>query len=352
MAYSSIVKPSVYFNTKLYSGQSGDLTVTGVGFQPDWTWIKHRNGAGSHVLTDAVRGVTKELITNNANAETTSAEGLQAFLSDGFRVGDDHGDYNRVGRTYASWNWKAGGGQGSANTDGTINTTYTSVNTTAGFSISKYTGTGSEATVGHGLGVTPKIVFFKRLDSSANWVVQTPLLGNRVQLVLNDNSASNTDSRLGASDNWSNSVFTVGTYGDMNASGGTHVAYCFAEKTGYSKFGSYTGNGNADGPFIYCGFKPAFLMVKKYSTGTTTWWQMTDNKRGSYNQIINPLYANVSDSEYSNTIYAHDFLSNGIKVRGTNAGINESGASYIYMAFAEEPLVANSGTDGVPATAR
>jgi hypothetical protein len=349
MAYASITKPSLHFNTKLYTGTGSSNAITGVGFQPDFTWIKSRNNGSNnnHMLFDAVRGATKYIKSDQNSSQNTLAETLKTFDSDGFTVGTQ-GDVNQNSINFVSWNWKAGGGQGSSNTDGSINTTYTSVNTTAGFSISQYTGTGSDATVGHGLGVTPKIVFFKRLDSSANWVVQTPLLGNKVQLVLNDTTAGNTDSRLGASDNWSNQVFTVGTYGDMNGNGGTYVAYAFAEKKGYSKFGKYTGNGNADGSFIYTGFKPGWVLWKKSSD--TAGWYLLDTVREPTNGNGRYLLPAEADAEQNDSSKA-DLLSNGFKLRNTDGSKNASGGTYIYLAFAENPLVANVG-ESIPATAR
>ena len=344
MAYTTINKPSDYFNTKLYTGTGATQSITGVGFQPDMNWCKLRTTAYNHVIVDAVRGVTKVIRPNLNNTEDTYTNAITSFDSDGFTLGaDTNGEHNRNGDNIVSWNWKANGA-GVSNTDGDITSTV-SANTTSGFSIVSYTGTGSEATIGHGLGVTPKIVFFKRLDSSANWVVQTPLLGNRVQLVLNDTSAENTDSRLGASDNWSNSVFTVGTYGDMNGSGGTYIAYCFAEKTGFSKFGSYTGAGS-NFPFIYTGFKPAFVMFK--NTSSALFWQIHDSARDPFNEVQKRLAANSSDAEGSGSIPI-DFLSNGIKLRTTATTWNESGSNFIYMAFAEAPLVASNN---VPTTAR
>ena len=344
---AQINKPNQYFNTKLYTGTGSSNAQTGVGFQPDFTWIKKRNGAVGHRLYDAVRGATNTLYSDDSAAEATGQTNtLTSFNSDGFTVVSESG-VNASSDTYASWNWLGANGTAS-NTDGSISSTV-SANTTSGFSIVSYTGTGANATVGHGLGVTPKIVFFKRLDSSANWVVQTPLIGNEVQLVLNDTSAAATDSRLGASDNWSNQVFTVGTYGDMNASGGTYIAYCFNDVKGYSKFGSYTGNGNADGTFVYTGFKPAFFVVKPYSaTGN---WYCWDSKRSPINQIDGKyLELDASGAEVSTSgVVDLDFLSNGVKLRNTGAGFNGSGVSFIYMAFAENPLV---GTNNIPATAR
>jgi len=347
MAYTTINKPSDYFNTILYTGDnSSPRTITGVGFQPDMNWSKIRSESNDHWVSDAVRGANKIIRPNGTDDELVNGSGgyISSFNSDGYVIASgsaNNNNFNKSSGTMVSWNWKANGA-GVSNTDGDITSTV-SANTTSGFSIVSYTGTGSEATIGHGLGVTPKIVFFKRLDSTTNWVVQTPILGNRVQLVLNDTSTSNTDSRLGASDNWSNSVFTVGTYGDMNASGGTYIAYCFAEKTGYSKFGSYTGAGS-NFPFIYTGFKPAFVMFK--NTSSALFWQIHDSARDPFNEVQKRLAANSSDAEGSGSIPI-DFLSNGIKLRTTATTWNESGSNFIYMAFAEEPLVGDN-----PATAR
>ena len=346
MAYTTINKSTDYFNTKLYTGTGSSNAITGVGFQPDWVWFKGRSVASDHKTFDAVRGGPNNLIQpNSANAQVQTSY-FSSINSDGFTVTGSDNSYNASNATYASWNWKANG-QGSANTDGSINSTYTSANTTSGFSIVQYTGTGSGATVGHGLGVKPKIIFFKNLDSGTNWVVQSTLLANRTQLVLNGTDAQNTDSRLGNLDSWSNSVFSLGTYGDMNGNGNSHIAYCFAEKQGYSKFGSYVGNDNGNGPFIYTGFKPAFVMIKrKDGTGN---WSMIDNKRPSFNECNNTLKADLNSVEYTATDQSNDMLSNGFKIRNNADNFNVNNSTYIYMAFAEAPLV---GTNNVPCTAR
>jgi len=342
MAYTTIKKPSDYFNTKLYTGTGSSNAITGVGFQPDWTWIKDRDTASNHMVTDAVRGATKTLYTQNADGESTVAQALKSFNTDGFTVGTD-GDVNANTKNFASWNWKANGA-GSANTDGSINTTYTSVNTTAGFSISSYTGNGSAgATVGHGLGAVPKVIIVKRLNASGGWIVYNEALGNTKIMELHDTSASQTSSAAWNNTSPSSTTFTLGDYTSTNTSGGTYIAYCFAEKTGYSKFGSYVGNGNADGAFIYTGFKPAWLMVKR--TDSAASWIICDNKRDIDNPIADGLYANTNEATNSGTRY--DFLSNGIKMRSTYSESNVSSATYIFMAFAEEPLVGDN-----PATAR
>ena len=348
MAYSSIVKPSVYFNTLLYAGNDGTgRSITGVGFQPDFVWIKDRSNAINHSLFDAVRGATKEINSNTTTAEETEADMLTAFGTDGFTL-NSAGGVNGNNNNYASWNWKANG-QGSSNTAGSINTTYTSVNTTAGFSIVSYTGTGSSgATIGHGLGVAPNMIIARRRNGVEDWAVYHKTLGATKYLHINNDAAEQTNSNRWNNTTPSATLITLGNHASINYNGGTHIAYCFAEKTGYSKFGSYTGNGNADGPFVYTGFKPAFVITKK--TSGTSSWDMHDTKRDTFNVATKHLLAEDTGAEGSTVVL--DILSNGFKFRTSNGDRNASGATYIYMAFAEEPLVANSGTDGVPATAR
>ena len=349
MAYSGISKPSLHFNTKLYTGNGSTNAQTGVGFQPDWVWIKSRSQAVNHYGFDAVRGATKGLSQNINNAESTrDSTWFNSFDSDGFTIGSE-ANINNNASTYASWNWKANG-QGSSNTDGSTNTTYTSVNTTAGFSISTYAGSGSLATIGHGLGVAPKVVLIKSTSHVENWVMYHASLGAGKYIYLNVTDASGPSSGTNTSifNNTAptNSVFTVNTDGTSNGSGKNYIAYCFAEKKGYSKFGSYTGNGNANGTFVYTGFKPSWFMLKK-TDGANSWY-MYDNKRPGFNVNDDALLADTSDAEFSSNI---DFLSNGVKIRTSGTGENASGSNFIYMAFAEEPLVANVGS-GIPATAR
>ena len=345
MAYTTINKSTDYFNTKLYTGNGSTNAITGVGFQPDWTWIKPRSTTGNHRITDAVRGVTKQIYADLTNAENTNTNGLTAFGTDGFTVGSD-GGYNGNGVTLASWNWKANGA-GSANTDGSINTTATSANTTAGFSIVKWTGNGSNpSTVGHGLGAVPKMIITKRISGdTASWHSYHVSIGNNHEIYLNgaNAKASNTT--------WNNttptsSVFTVNS-ASVNTSGAPYIAYCFAEKTGFSKFGSYTGNGNADGTFIYTGFKPAWVMIKK--TNDIHAWRIYDGVRDTYNLTEKILEPNTSNAEATSGTYVLDLVSNGFKFRGNGDGVNGSGQSFIYMCFAEAPLV---GSNNTPCTAR
>ena len=347
MAYSTISKPSLHFNTKLFTGTGSSNAITGVGFQPDWVWIKDRQDSHNHNLFDAVRGVTKRIHSDTTDAETTNAESLKSFDSDGFTLGTQT-NVNQSGHTNVAWNWKAGGGQGSSNTDGSINTTYTSVNTTAGFSISKYTGTGSNATIGHGLGVAPKVIILKNTATTNNWCVGHGSLGFTKHLALNSTDAVGTSSVRFQDTAPTSTVFSVGTGGEVNGSGNSIIAYCFAEKTGYSKFGSYTGNGNADGTFVYCGFKPAWIMIKRSSSSGDDWY-IFDSARDTDNTVDKFLYPNGSASE--GTISPSlDFLSNGFKWRKASAfsPVNADGATYIFMAFGQSIV----GSNNVPAVAR
>ena len=349
MAYTTINKSTDNFNTKLFTGNGSTQSITGVGFQPDWVWFKNRSSTQNHRLFDAVRGAGKNLVSNATSAEINAGTGtdgqLRTFDSDGFSVGSD-GSVNNNGENIVAWNWKANG-QGSSNTDGSINTTYTSANTTAGFSISTYTGTGSAATIGHGLGVKPSMIIVKNLSSSSyGWYIYHKSIAATHEILLNSNAAKDTTSQWNDTEPTS-SVFSVGTAAATNGSGNNLVAYCFAEKTGYSKFGSYTGNGNADGTFVYTGFKPAWLLVKQ-TTGASQNWYLWDNKRDSFNLADTPLKPDESLAESGIGAYNIDMLSNGFKFRGTETQINASGETYIYMAFGQSLV----GSNNVPCTAR
>jgi hypothetical protein len=457
---AQINKPGEYFNTVLYTGNGSTQSITGVGFKPDWIWLKERSSTGNHKINDVIRGTTKYLSSNLANAEDTTGSGIQSYDSDGFSISNAT-DINDNTVTYASWSWLAAGtapsktytvkvvddsgnkyrfddfgtsavtleiseggtytfdqsdssnsghplrfsttsdgthGGGSEYTTGvttngtpgsagaytritvaasaptlyyycsahsgmggTANTPTTnsfsnfggsiqsniSPNTTAGFSIVSYTGTGANATVGHGLGVTPKMIIFKKRNGAPNWSVYHTSIGATKYLELNTTAAAQTATDRFNDTEPTSSVFSVGTENQTNASSGTYIAYCFAEKKGYSKFGSYTGNGNADGTFVYLGFKPAWLMIKKDGTGDN--WLMYDNKINPENVMDTNLKANTSDAEATNSNHNLDFLSNGFKWRTTSNTRNGSGSTVIYMAFAEQPLV---GTNNIPATAR
>jgi hypothetical protein len=345
MAYTTIDKSSLHFNTKLYTGNGGNQTITGVGFQPDWVWFKARDAAQSHALVDIVRGTDKVLFSESVSAQGTISS--QTFNSDGFALVQDGtaNSINSSGSTKVAWSWKAGGGQGSSNTDGSINTTYTSVNTTSGFSVSQYTGNGViGATVGHGLGAIPKMIIVKKLGGATDWMVYHEGIGNDHRLRLNT-TAAKQDNPVWNDTTPTSSVFSMNDNGDANASGGTYVAYAFSEKRGFSSINSYVGNGSTDGTFVYTGFKPAFVLVK--NTAIADNWSIFDNKRIGYNAFNYVLYADITNVG-SNGL-PMDILSNGFKWRTSAAMVNGSGQNHIYMAFAEAPIV---GSNNVPANAR
>jgi len=348
MAYTDIDKSDDYFNTVTYvANQTDDRQIT-VGFQPDWTWLRDRDQSVNYDIYDSVRGATKSISSNNTSAEITQADGLKSFNSTGFTLGTGWGNQT-TGDDYVSWNWLAGG-TASSNSDGSI-TSNVSANTTSGFSIVSYTGTGSDgATVGHGLGATPACIIIKnRIDSSsAFWCVyhQKSFVSQSDPgvLYLNDTSARSADTNVfGLSTVTIDSdVFSLGNYNGSNGSSDNMIAYCFAEKKGFSKFGSYTGNGNADGPFVYTGFKPAWVLQK--NIGAAQGWQLQDNKRLGYNPDNYLLQPNTNQTE--SALQRVDLLSNGFKVRTTDAGQNSSGTTYIYMAFAENPFATSTGIAG------
>ena len=342
MAYSTINKSTDHFNTKLYTGNYSTNAITGVGFQPDLTWIKTRTTAGeNHYLFDAIRGVTKYIHSDTAAGQSTNSATLTTFGSDGFTVGANN-SVNKSGEPLVSWNWKANG-QGSSNTDGTINTTYTSANTTSGVSLVQFTGTGANATVGHGLGVAPSVIITRPTSQSGTWRVYNEALGNTQYLTLNTTAAQGTGSTM-----WNgsptNQVFTLGSSSDTNGSGVTFIAYCFAEKKGFSKMGKYTGTGNSDGAFVYTGFKPAWVLIK--NTTATEAWFLYDNKRG-YNGAMKALFPDEEAAE-GGAADNIDLLSNGFKLKTAGAILN-SATTFSYIAFAAAPFV---GTNNVPATAR
>ena len=348
MAYTTIDDPSKYFQTVLYTGNATNSTaITNTGnsdLQPDWLWIKNRSssgGVGPHFIVDSSRGANKDFHMNNDEAEHTTTNAVKSFNSDGFTI-DDGGTVNNNTDNYVAFQWKANGGTTASNTDGNLTTTV-QVNQTAGFSIILWTSTGTSDTIGHGLGATPQIIIEKSRENSGDWMTFNSMGGNRL-LFLNTNAGETTSfsgvSSVGAS------VFT-----DGNGGTDTRVAWCFTPIQGYSKFGTYTGNGNADGPFIYLGFKPKYFLLKNatVSSGTSgQHWQIADTVR----HPLNPVDANVMAEDSAaegHTWSIKDFLSNGVKIRGNNYAMNTSGDTYIYMAFAEHPFVSSKG---VPCTAR
>jgi hypothetical protein len=339
----SIVNGANFMAAKIYTGtgvvQSISNAVNNVSFQPDLVWIKSRTpGATNHALFDSSRGVTKYLSSNTTTAETTLAQSLTALNADGFSLGTDTTLVNASANLYVAWQWKAGGAAVS-NTQGTI-TSQVSANTTAGFSVVTYTGTGVNATVGHGLGVAPKMVIVKRRTTAgASWLVYHANAGSPPQ--NNFLSLNLTDAVSASALPWNNTApssttISLGTSGGTNNITDTFVAYCFAEIAGFSKFGSYTGNGLADGPFVFCGFRPRFVMVKAAIGGTGD-WQILDSSRSTFNPSDARMWADLAQVELSNTGGNTDFTSNGFKTRNVNGDANASGVTYIFAAFAEVP---------------
>jgi hypothetical protein len=326
-----------YFNIKLYTGNgSAGNAQSGLGFQPDFLWFKSRSAARSHGLFNAVMTRTFGLASESTNAEYTSAAGrdLASFDSDGFTVGvpENFNSTNASGDSIVAWAWKANG-SGSSNTSGTITSTV-SASTASGFSVVTYTGTGANATVGHGLGAVPSMIIVKCRNASGDiWPVYNVSIGNTKYLRLNGTNLAATFN------SWqdttpTSTVFYISTDTVVNTNGNTYVAYCFAPIAGYSAIGSYTGNGSADGPFIYTGFRPAFVMIK--STSFSEDWTILDATRNPYNVADEILKPNTSDSTYVFSI--EDFVSNGFKLRSTGSLTNSSGNTYIYMAFAQNPF--------------
>jgi hypothetical protein len=326
-----------YMAASLYTGTGASLTVSNavnsISFQPDMVWIKSRSAATDNKWTDSVRGVTKGLVSNTTAAETTDTNGLTAFGTTGFTVGSDT-NYNNSGATYVGWQWKASGSTVS-NTSGSITSTV-SANTTAGFSILTYTGTGATGTIGHGLGATPSMMIVKKRSNAGSWKMYHASLGNTQIVEVNDTGAAQTSSTYWNNTSPTSTLITVGSNGDINASGETYVAYCFAAISGYSAFGSFVGNGVVDGPFIYLGFRPRYVLVK-VSTAAAN-WAVIDSSRDPYNVMSNRLFPNSALNEAPLVDPTYDFLANGFKLRTDNATENYSGQTIIYAAFAENPF--------------
>lgn len=350
MAYTAIDNSELYFQTKKYAGNDTDDTAitfdnTDTNMQPDLIWEKRiDNGTGAAPLFDSVRGVTKYVKSNTNDAEAT-ASGVKSFDSNGFTLGTA---FNYSSTNHCAWCWKAGTsftndtsstGVGSIDSSG-------SFNNDSGVSIVTYTGTGSNGTIKHGLSSAPHVVFCKQRNETQKWIVYNKALGaaNTLHLdtteQLQDNSAFNdTDPTT--------SVFSVGTIVNSNKSSGTYVAYCFAPKQGFSKFGTYVGNGNADGPFIYTGFRPAFFLHTSLAGTSGEDWRITDNKRDLFNPVDRTLKPNLTAAEADADVM--DFCSNGVKIRSTDGGVNYNGRTNLYWAFAESPFV---NSNGVPNNAR
>lgn len=343
MAYTTINKSTDYFNTTLYDGNDTDnRAITGISFAPNCVWIKDRSNSNSHYLQDTVRGATKNLKVDGNDAEETRVSSIKSFTSDGWTMGTEAA-VNANSQSFASWSWKANG-SGSANTDGDINSTV-SANTTSGFSIVTYTGTGSSATVGHGLGAAPGFITVKRLDTNDSWQTYHKSLGAGKFMQLNGTDAEATNNNRFGGTEPTTAVFSIGTDTGVNASGGTYVAYCWAEKTGYCKIGKYKSNDQdfPNSPFIYTGFKPQFIMFKNISTAAN--WVMTDDKRRTYNPTNKKLYPNSADAEVSDEIA--NLLSNGFKLDNSTGDLNASTHEYIYAAFGQSMVASNN----IPCTA-
>jgi len=349
MAYTTIDNPAEHFNTLLYTGDGeSDRAITGVGFQSDWSWFKSRNQVWSHNASDSSRGSTYQLRPGTTNVEWNDATSLKSFDSDGFTVGES-GDWNSSINNIVSWHWKANGGSRTTNAeDGNNPAGGYQANTTAGFSIVDYTGTGAAGTMAHGLGAAPDLIIIKNRDATDSWAVYhsaNTAAPETDYLFLDTNVATADDDTFWNDTAPTSSVFTVTTAHNVNADAEKYMAYCFTSIQGYSKFGGYTGNGNADGPFAYTGFKPAWLVIKR--TDSANEFFMWDNKRNTFNIMNAELRAGTTDAESSTDKL--DFLSNGFKIRNTYTSGNADGGTYIYMAFAESPFVTSGG---VPCTAR
>ena len=322
MSYTNgLDKPSDYFSTKLYTGNGSTNAITGVGFQPDWVWIKNRPDARDHQIYDSVRGTTKVIGSDRTSAEATVSNGLTAFGSNGFTVGSD-ANVNDSSDSHVAWQWKK--------------------SATAGFDIVSFTTSGDDENFSHSLGVKPELIIFKARASSGNWAV----LGEFAETTFNNKyMVLNLTDAQGSDGSYSNPTASQFSTSNNVAVDSTHIAYLFRSVQGFSKIGSYTGNGNADGTFVYTGFKPAFTIIKR--TDTANDWMVGDNKINPFNVTDNMLRANLNNVQQSGNYV--DYLSNGFKLRLSGNAFNGSGGTYIYMAFAESPFVTSTG---IPTTAR
>jgi hypothetical protein len=346
MSYTNgLDKPSDYFNTNLWTGDDSNPRSITSTHATDFVWIKSRNQTYIHRLFDSVRGATKRLRSNGTDAEDTASTEVTAFTSTGYTI--DSGLNSTAPTTnWVGWSWKAGG-TGASNTDGSITSTV-SANTTSGFSIVSYTGNStSGATVGHGLGVEPSFFICKGRDIAKGWLCYHKSLGATKGIILNENTDAGTTSIYFNNTSPTSSVFSMGNDDKINQSGNSYIAYCFAEKKGFSKAFTYTGNGNSDGSFCYLGFRPAFVMIKGSSLYSD--WGIWDNKRPDYNVVNATLQPHKSSAEVVSVGRDIDILSNGFKARGTSSSMNSSGATYVGIAFAENPFTTSTG---IPTTAR
>ena len=356
MAFTTVNKSIDMFSANLYTGNStSPRALTGFGHQPDLIWVKRRNGTGNHFVNTSVQGATKWIYPDLTSAADTSTQGI-TYGTDGFTWNGGNYDLNASGETYVCWSWKAGTTSGLSG--GTITPSSYSINTTNGFGIYEYTGTGSNATIAHGLGTAPQVVLVKMVSGTEDWRMYHQGAGDATKyMTLNSTGAVSTAASVWNSTAPTSTLFSIGTDGGVNTNASTYIAYCFTEKTGFSKFSKYTGNGSTDGSFVYTGFKPAFVMAKCSSaSGSYTSWSTFDTTREPYNlNAGKTLYANTDYAEgkrgngdASTTIPGVDLLSNGFKWRVLNDEVNNS-QDYVFMAFAEVPLV---GSNNIPALAR
>jgi len=345
MAYTGIDKSSDFFNTVLYTGTGSEHAISGVGFAPNWVWIKSRSTVQNNLIFDTIRGATKKIMSNTDDPEQTEAQYLKSFGSDGFTLGT-RSEPNESGETFVSWNWKAetafsndasSTGIGSIDSSGTANDT-------AGFSIVSYTGSGSAATVKHGLSTTPNMMIIKnRPTSTKDWQVYSPVNDPTDALGLNQSDATGDSDVYWNDTAPTSSVFSVKS-GATNTDGASTIGYIFSNRQGFSKFGSYLGNSNVDGTYVHLGFKPAFLMVKR--TDAAYRWTISDNRRLGFNRIINQFAADTNAAENTGASYGEfDFTANGFKCRSAEDGMNVG--SIVYMAFAENPFVTSGGVPGL-----
>ena len=331
----TIADGSTVHDVLTWSGNDSQRDITGLGFSPDLVWIKQRSGSANHSLMDTVRGATKNLVPNDTQSEGTEPQFLNAFLSNGFSIGTSS-TVNDGSSTYVAWTWD-GGSSTVSNGDGSI-TSSVRANASAGQSIVSYNGDNNAGdTVGHGLDATPEFIFIKNRDNSFTWYVYHSAIGATKYLRLDSSNAEATGS--GAFNNTAptSSVFSLGQDNAVNDGNKEYIAYCFAPVAGYSAFGSYEGNGSSDGPFVFTGMRPRWVMIKS-SSNSGEHWLILDTERDSYNLSDATIYANLTNSEYEAAVLGIDILSNGFKPRGTNAGINASGYTYVYAAFAEHPF--------------
>tara|TARA_R110002012_G_scaffold134903_1_gene288532 strand:+ start:786 stop:1868 length:1083 start_codon:yes stop_codon:yes gene_type:complete len=360
MAYTTIDDPSAHFQIATYTGNANFNTITNDGnsvLAPDFVWGKCRTTTKTHYVYDTIRGTEKRIEPDNSGVEDTGTNGLYIFQSDGFKLASGNTE-NDDGESYVAWQWKGNGGTTSSNTDGNITTTL-QVNSTAGFSMGTYTGINGYKTIGHGLGAIPDLVMIKGRGSNGGaaqyWVVGAPNHTNFGNSASKHVFLDTTNAVMNNTTIWYNTAFTtttipIGTHAAINTTDGTYVFYAFKNIKGYSRIGHYTGNGTSNGPFVYTGFKPAFILIKNLDA--TQVWIMYDIERKSFNQdaAVNSIYASETSAEYTGASYHNlDILSNGFKIRLTDASQNGSGVDYLYMAFAHNPFVTSTG---VPTTAQ